>query len=155
MVEIMIMKRLELASTLDGTGQKRVTLFYDDSSNELFIEEANIIKPVVDTELFKLMINKSIDELKNDMKFCCKGCSRYFAMWYKSLPKWKSKKPPYTKYEIFMDYYWFCLNNNFGQGERTMFRSYGDKDYPVYSYEYVKDYIDRMKKKYRGLGYDV
>lgn len=149
------MKRLELASTLDGTGEKRITLFYDDASNELFIEEANIIKPVVDTELFKLMINKSIDELRNELKFCCKGCNRYFIVWYNGLRRPKPKNPPYTKREIFMTYYWFCLNNNFGQGERTMFKSYGDRDYPVYSYEYVKDYIDRMKKKYRDLGYDV
>lgn len=149
------MKRLELASTLDRTGEKRITLFYDDASNELFIEEGDIIKPLVDTQLFNLMINKSIDELRNELKFCCKGCSRYFIVWYNGLRRPKPKYPPYTKREIFMDYYWFCLNNNFGQGERTMFKSYGDRDYPVYSYEYVKDYIDRMKKKYRDLGYDV
>lgn len=149
------MKRLELASTLDGTGEKRITLFYDDASNEVFVEDGGMIRPLVNTELFNLMINKSIDELRNELKFCCKGCDRYFIVWYNGLRRPKPKNPPYTKREIFMTYYWFCLNNNFGQGERTMFKSYGDRDYPVYSYEYVKDYIDRMKKKYRDLGYDV
>ena len=140
------MKRLELASTLDRTGEKRISLLYDDATNQLFIQEGDGVKPIFDVELIKLMIDKSIAEIKRN---------EYFVIWYRNYYKPKPKYPPYTKREIFMDYYWFCLNNNFGQGERTMFKSYGDKDYPVYSYEYVKDYIDRMKKKYRDLGYDV
>jgi len=151
------MKRIELATTLDKTGEKRITLFYDDLRNELFIEEGGMYKPVVDTNLFLQMINKMGEELRGEIKFCCKGCERLVLVWLRTIIKNRKPlgPPPYTRNEVFMQYYWMCLNNNFGQGERTMFKGYGDYVYPVWSYEYVKSYIERMNKKYRDLGYDV
>jgi hypothetical protein len=140
-------KLIEIASVLDPTGEKRISLKYDNEKNSLHIEDESL-REITSSELQYYIdeLNK-LKDLVNDIK------SKPDTGVMTGTIKIKFKKLPplvYTAWEQRINYYYFCMTHNFGQGEGKMF-----DNWPQIPFEKIKKWNEEIKKKYRDLGYDI
>lgn len=140
-------KLIEIASVLDPTGEKRISLKYDDMKNSLLIEDEGL-KEITGSQLQYYIdeLNK-LKDLVTDIKSKPEGGIMTGTI------KIKFKKLPplvYTKWEQTIRYYYFCMTHDFGQGEGKMF-----SNWPEIPFEKVKKWNEEITKKYRDLGYDI
>ena len=105
---------IEIATSLDKTGEKRISILYDDLNDIFYVDDANIIKPLLNTSNLEDMIvdiKKDLDITKssiNELKISITSVRR------------GNKYPKLTNKENIIRYYYYCMTHNFGQGEGKM-----------------------------------
>lgn len=121
------MKRMiELATTLNETGDKRISIMYDDIHNKIYIKEGDDMKLLNGTET--KIIERVEKEIIKEVHY---------------LNYIKPKKPQLTKKEHIIGYYYFCMTHNFGQGDGKMM--WGWKEIP---FNIIERLWFAIKKKY-------
>jgi hypothetical protein len=142
-------KLIELVGILDRTGQKKISLKYDDINDILLIEDNGILKKVSDEQQLIDIENKYIqieEELKRmdirikDIKILSERITIVRL----------NSKPELTKAEQLIGYYYHCMTHNYGQGEGIMFN-----DYPQIPFHIIEMKWKWIVDKYKKRGYDI
>jgi len=145
-------KLIELVGVLDPTGEKKISLKYDDINDTLLIEDNGILKKLNGEDAINEIEQKYIQletELKRmdirikDIKILSE---RITIVRLNS----HSRKPELTKAEQLIAYYYHCMTHNYGQGEGIMF-----KDYPQIPFHIIKKRWNWIVDKYKKRGYDI
>lgn len=152
------MRLIEIASVLTPHGDKRVAIRYDDQNDILYVDDNGVLKEVggssitenitnitniiqnLDVEGELINIKQAIEAIYQKIGKCNCGsalytpsCKRCKTGWYRCLSKDERK----------IYYYYYCMTNNFGQGEGKMFSNWPQIPFSVISYKW-----NRIKEKY-------
>lgn len=139
------MNIVEVASTLDYTGQKRVSLMYNVDLDSLYIKENNFVIKILPNNLDEayIKLQTDYDLLKIELEDIKNKINELKSTGYITGSYNNIRNVKLTNKEQQIGYYYYCMTNNFGQGEGKVFT--GMLDIP---FKRIEELWLKIVKKY-------